>query len=127
MNHKITYMNSSGLLVVKTSGKMNADDFIAMAKDLLHHPQFLVNGNVIFDHTALEFNDVSIDDLQKIRAFHMANEERIGNGKSAMVVKAGLYSEWHKLWSQGEKIKTRNRVRVFESYNDAVNWITKLE
>ncbi len=122
MNYKIIYAD---LLVVKTSGKMNADDFIKMAKDLLQHSQCLPNGNVLFDHTALEFNAVPAGDLRKIRAFHMRNEERIGNGKSAIVVKIGLAKEWHKLWSQGEKIKTGNKVQVFEDYNEAVNWIAK--
>jgi hypothetical protein len=127
MTYKITYTDATDLLVVRTSGKMNADDFIAMAKDLLRHPQCVPNGNVIFDHTALEFNGMSLDDLQRIRAFHMNNEQRIGNGKSAIVVKVGLSKEWHKLWSQGEKIKTGNNVQVFENYNDAVNWTEKDE
>lgn len=127
MNYQISYMDSTKLLVVKTRGKMNADDFIAMAKDLLQHPQCLPDGNVIFNHTALEFNDVSVGDLQKIRAFHMSNEVRIGSGKSAIVVKIGLSKEWNKLWSQGEKIKTENKVQVFESCNEAINWISSVE
>jgi hypothetical protein len=126
MNYQISYMDSTKLLVVKTRGKMNADDFIEMAKDLLQHPQCLPDGNVIFDHIALEFNDVSVGDLQKIRTFHMSNEARIGSGKSAIVVKVGLSEEWNKLWSQGEKIKTGNRVQVFESYNEAINWIASV-
>jgi hypothetical protein len=125
MNYKITYTDSTDLLVVKTGGKMDANDFIAMAKDLLRHPHCLPNGNIIFDHTALEFNDVPVGDLQKIRAFHMSNEERIGSGKSAIVVKASLSKEWHKLWSRGQKIKTGNKVQVFENKNDAINWVKK--
>jgi hypothetical protein len=122
MKYKISYTD---LLIVKTEGKMNAVDFIAMAKDLLRHPQCVSNGNVIFDHTDLDFAGVSLGDLNKIRAFHMSNEQRIGSGKSAIVVKSGLSSEWHKLWSQGEKIKTGNKVQVFENFNDAVKWIEK--
>jgi hypothetical protein len=41
------------------------------------------------------------------------------------VVKIGLSQEWHKLWSKGEKIKTGNKVEVFESYDEAINWIIK--
>jgi len=123
MDYKIIYTDSTDLLVVTTDGRMNADDFIAMAKDLLRHPQCLRNGNVIFDHTALEFNDVPIDDLQKIRAFHVRNEVRIGNGKSAIIVKAGLSQEWHKLWSQGKKIETSNKVQIFENCDDVIQWI----
>jgi hypothetical protein len=122
MKYQITY---TGVLVVKTQGKMNAGDFIAMAKDLLQHPKCVPDGSVIFDHTSLDFSDVSVADLEGIRAFHTANEERIGSGKSAIVVKSGLSSEWHKLWSQGQKIKTGNKVRVFEEMDYAANWLGK--
>ncbi|MFC1620711.1 hypothetical protein ACFL2G_00250 [Candidatus Omnitrophota bacterium] len=122
MNYKINYTK---LLVVKTSGRMNAEDFIKMAEDLLRHPYFSQNCNVVFDHTALEFNKVSFDDLQKIRTFHKKNEEKIGNGKSAIVVNVGLSDGWHKLWSQGDKIKTGNITKVFENYDNAISWITK--
>jgi hypothetical protein len=109
--------------MVITGGRMNAEDFIAMAESLLQHPACLPNVNVIFDHTALEFDHVSIEDLQRIRAFHMSNEERIGSGKSAIVVKAGLSGEWIKLWIRGEKIKTKNKVRIFENCSDALSWL----
>ena len=123
MRYTISYTDFIDLLMVITEGKMNAGDFIAMAESLLRHPRCLPDVNVIFDHTALEFQNVPVEDLQKIRAFHVDNEERIGSGKSAIVVKAGSSGEWHKLWSQGEKIKTKNRVQIFENCSDAVNWL----
>ncbi len=123
MDYQISYLDPMGIIVVKTKGKMNADDFLAMARAMLQHPRHSKGGNVIFDHSALEFSGVPVSALQKIRAFHMDNEGETGNGKSAIIVKAGLSKEWHKLWSQGEKIKTGNKVMIFESYDDAVNWI----
>lgn len=127
MNYKITPMDLANFLLVNTSGVMNSGDFIAMAKDILNHPECLKDGNIIFDHSYLEFRDVSLDELQKIRQFHMDNEEKIGKGKTAIIVKSGLAKKWYKLWSQGERIKTENKVKVFENYNDAVNWIVEEE
>lgn len=123
MRYRITYTDVTDLLMVTTEGQMNARDFIAMAESLLRHPNCLTDVNVIFDHSALDFTRVSVDDLQKIRAFHMKNDERIGSGKSAIIVKTGLSGEWHKLWSQGEKIKAKNRVQVFEDCVDALEWL----
>jgi hypothetical protein len=123
MNYQITYDDAENFLVVTTAGKMNAVDFISMAKDLLKHPRCLPNCNVVFDHIALEFNHVPVGDLQKIREFHMHNEARIGSGKSAIIVKVGLSQDWNKLWSQGEKIKTGNRTRIFENLDAAICWL----
>lgn len=123
MNYKIIYKNPTGSLLVKTNDRMNANDYIRMAKDILKHPRFSPDNNVMFDHKDLDFNDVSLGDLQKIRSFHRKNEKRIGNGKSAILVKYGLSKKWHKLWSQGKKIKTGNNVWVFENRDDAIRWL----
>jgi len=123
MNYTIKCVEPGFDLVVETSGEMNAADFLIMAEDLLRHPRCLENGNVIFDHRALEFGHMALDELEKIRDFHRRHEERIGNGKSAIVVKPGFAYEWHKIWAQGKKIETGNKVCVFENYDDAVSWV----
>jgi len=123
MEHRITHMAKENFLVIKTSGRMNADDFITMAKDILQHPSFLTNGNALFDHTSLDFKGVPLRELDKIRAFHMGNERTIGGGRSAILVKTGLAEAWHNLWAQGKKIRTANKTRVFENKNDALDWL----
>ncbi len=104
---------------------MDSAGFIAMANDLLQYSQWLPDNNVIFDHTDLDFSNATVDDLRKIRSFHKKNEAKIGSGKSAIIVKPGLSEQWHKLWSQGKKLKTANQAQVFENYADAFNWISK--
>ena len=67
MRYKIYLNQSNSLLIAKTSGAMNADDFIAMAEDLLQHPCCVKDGNVLFDHTDLDFSSVDVCELNKIR------------------------------------------------------------
>ena len=123
MKYEINYLNSGDIYIVKTTGNMTGDDFVSMAEELLNHSEWQKNNNVLFDHQNLNFDNTSLEDIDKIRNFHKKNEDRIGNGKSAIVVKSGLLSEWNKLWSQGEKIKTGNIVKIFDDYNNAIHWI----
>lgn len=125
MDFKLDYLEDWDLMSVKTHGEMNAADYLAMAKELLHHPKSRTNGNVIFDHTQLDFSKVTLEVLEKIRAFHLKNEKKIGSGKSAFVIKPGFLEKWHKLWSQGNKIKAQNQVKVFESYAEALKWVVE--
>jgi hypothetical protein len=125
MTYVITYDASTRALVTKTAGRMNARDFIAMAEDILRHPRHVPHGKALFDHEDLDFAGVRVEDLQQIRAFHAGHESAIGNGKSAMLVRAGCLERWHQLWAQGTKIKTGNVVRVFEDRADAVRWLTE--
>ena len=109
--------------MVKTFGPMTGDGFARMSEELLAHPHFTVNGNVLFDHRDLNFQRVSINDIEAIRGFHTKNEARIGNGKSAMVVSPDDLETWNRLWSQGQKIDTESRVRLFQSIEDGINWL----
>ena len=51
------------------------------------------------------------------------NENKIGHGKSAIVVQS--QPKWDNLWNQGEKIKTENIVEIFDNFNNAINWINE--
>jgi hypothetical protein len=123
MKYKITYNPSQKIMTVKASGRMNGDDYISMAKDILKHPEFRADGNALFDHEDLDFSGVGTDDLERIRAFHRDNEKKIGSGKTAIVVKAGMAGKWYELWSQGEKINAGNKVRVFEDSEEGIEWL----
>ncbi len=107
-------------MLVETRGRMTGRDFVAMAGDILRHPR--KGGNAVFDHRELDFSGVPLADLEMIRAFHVNHETEIGGGKSAIVVGPGRGREWDALWSRGEKIKTSNRVRVFEDFEEAAGW-----
>ena len=123
MEYGITHLSANDLFIVTTDGIMNLHCFLEMAESLLNHPSWAPNKSVIFNHEDLDFSHVSFDDIQKIRAFHAENEDRIGGGKSAIVLKKGFLHAWNNLWSQGEKIQTANSVKIFERHEDAMNWI----
>lgn len=123
MRYNIKYLDSKNLIIVETSGDMTGNDFVIMAEEILSHSNYQPNKNVLFDHRELNFGNASIQDIEKIRNYHKENENKIGSGKSAIVVKPELLSEWNRFWEQGEKIKTNNIVKVFDSIDNATNWI----
>ncbi len=121
MTHKIKYLNFERSFIIKTNGSMTGEDFVAMAKDILNHPDHKPDSNILFDHRDLNFENVTIQDIEKIRSFHRENENKIGNGRSAIVVRSR--SEWNNIWDQGEKITTKNIVKIFDDLDNAFNWI----
>jgi hypothetical protein len=122
MKYSIVFSDEMGLVTVKTTGSMNAHDFIGMAEDILRYPNYAPGTDVFFDHEDLDLSDVMPEELEAIRAFHRDNESRIGGGRSAMLLRPGLSGKWHGLWSQGSKLKTANQARVFENRDEAVRW-----
>lgn len=123
MQHIVHYLDVNGLFVVKTSGTMDAQGFYKMADDLLKHSRWAKDRDVVFDHQDLDFSKVSFDDIEGIRDYHRKNEDRIGGGKSAIIVREGFLGTWERLWSQGEKIQSANIVKVFDRYDEAMDWM----
>jgi len=121
MKYAIEFLRATGGLLVTTNGKMSGRDFVAMAGDMLRYPGR--GRTVVFDHQKLDYNGAPLKDLEMIRDFHRAHEREIGGGKSAIVVKTGGAESWYRLWSQGEKIQTKNHVKVFEDFQEAVCWV----
>ncbi|MBN1383927.1 MAG: STAS/SEC14 domain-containing protein [Elusimicrobia bacterium] len=121
MKYEIEWINPERLFIVKTYGDMTGRDFIAMAEDILGKTDYKPNDNVLFDHRELNFENVTLREIEGIRDFHRENESKIGNGKSAIVVKS--LSGWNNIWDRGEKIKTGNVVKVFDDFDNALNWI----
>lgn len=124
MHYDINSVNAPDFLTVKTQGQMNSNDFIKMAEMLLKHPASKSGGNVLFDHTELEFEGVTPAELRAIRDYHRAHEAEIGGGRSAILLRDGEADAWHRLWSQGDKLQTANQVQVFENCDDAIAWIS---
>ena len=123
MNFKVTFDREDGFFIVYASGCMTADGYTAMAKTILNHPDWVPGRHGIFDHRELDFSATTLKDLEQIREFHRSHEKDIGDGKTAIVVKPGYTMEWEAMWLQGEKIKSTNVVRVFDSYPDAAIWL----
>ncbi|MDP8261751.1 MAG: hypothetical protein P9M13_00430 [Candidatus Ancaeobacter aquaticus] len=123
MDYNIEYCES--YFSVTTSGKMNANDFLSMARGIMRHPQWKLHADLLFDHRELAFCDVTLKDLEKIRAFHKEHDGVIGKGRSAILLDRGYKDAWDKLWSQGEKLSSQNTVMVFEDDHEALKWLTQ--
>ena len=125
MNYYIQYLESEDFFLVKTSGHMSADDFIQMAEGILSHSNWAAGKNVLFDHRDLNFENITLEIIEKIRRFHEANEKRIGAGRSAILLKAGSIDKWNIVWDEGDKIKSASIVQIFDDNGSAIKWINE--
>jgi hypothetical protein len=123
MFHNVSFIRSQKYFLATTSGMMSGDGFVALGSALLEHPDWLPGRNVVFDHRDLTFTEAKLSDLEMIRKFHRQYEKKIGNGRSAIVLKQGSTEAWQRVWEQGRKIQSSNIVKLFENLNLAIQWI----
>ncbi len=79
--------------------------------------------NVLFDHRNLNFGLTDISVFKRASSNHEQNDERIGDGKAAILMKSlsdfGRGRQFE-LVSEG---KVSAKLRIFRDEQEAVNWL----
>ncbi len=78
--------HASGFVRITTSGLFGAADHLRMIDDILSQPFWRPGTRTLFDHRALDFGSATYEMMRAATANHLANDDRIGNGRTAILV-----------------------------------------
>ena len=122
----IVELDASGDFVrVSTRDSFTVDGYRGMVDDILSRPFWRPGSDVLFDHRKLGFADVDFDVMRGTTEYHIEHDEKIGDGRAAIVVgnKLGFANA-----RQFEALlggKARARLRIFRELDAAVAWLTR--
>jgi hypothetical protein len=77
-----------GAAVVRTRGVFNVSDHGRMVADIVGRDEWRPGQPILFDHRELSFDGSGYDDMVRARENHIAHESRIGNARSAILMKS---------------------------------------
>jgi hypothetical protein len=77
-----------GYAVVTTSGAFDVSDHERMIEDITTRPGWRPGTDVLFDNRALDFSEADLRALYQAADNHRRNDERIGDGRSAILVRS---------------------------------------
>jgi hypothetical protein len=86
MRWTVEFPGSGDHAVVTTSGTFSVDDHRRMIEDIVSRPEWRPGTDVLFDHRDLIFGDADVRSMTEARGNHLEYEERIGNGKAAILM-----------------------------------------
>ena len=88
MNWSVEYIRDKNYIRIAAAGFFTAEGQLQMMKDIIARDYWQAGMNILCDFRNLEFDADSLDAIRKVSVNRQKLEARIGNGKSALVMKS---------------------------------------
>ncbi len=109
--------------LIRTDGEASDRDFDDLLTKIVDSPRWLAGTSLLVDHRKLMMNNLTSDDMKRIKDIGKKHGKKLGNGRCAFVVKDALGFGLARMYELigGEGIHLE--VKVFYSINEAVEWL----
>jgi hypothetical protein len=123
MKFKINFDHMPEYVFIQTQGEASDHDFDDLLTELVDSPKWVVGTRQLVDHRELIMNNLTSNDMQRIKDIVKKHGKKLGNGRCAFVVKDALGFGIARMYELigGERIHIE--VGVFYSFNEAVEWL----
>lgn len=123
MNWTVQKPAEKPFVKVVTEGDFNLTDFLKMIEDIISRDFWKPGTNVLFDHRNLEFGSTDISIIKEACKNHKKYDERIGGGKSALLMKSLADFGRGRQYELVTKGKISAKPYPFLDEAEAVNWL----
>ena len=123
MNFSIKYEEIGAVFLIETEGDFNFDEFRTLNEQLFAEKNWKPGTKCIFDHRKTNFHAISNEDLERVAKYHIKNNDKIGNGKTALVMKdLGNYGI-ARMYEGNTEYRVDTKFMAFTDINKAKEWI----
>lgn len=122
MEWTVTLDQTDGFVRVVTCGVFAVADHVRMIEDILERPFWHPGMHALFDHRALDFDGATLRTMREASANHLQNDERIGDGRAALVV-ADLRDFGNARQFELLSVEARAELGVFLDMEAAQAWL----
>jgi len=123
MRHEFSFDFHKPLVRVKASGIMTPASFNRQFRHLVDHPDWQPGTNILSDYTEIDGSRLTAEDVRGMAGSYRALADRIGPGRSAIVVSEALEFGLARMWVSWAEMKIPREVRVFTSMSEAEAWV----
>jgi hypothetical protein len=123
MKWTFEYVEDMGYIKIVSEGEFSAGEAVQLIEDLLSQPYWRKGIPVLVDNRKLDYSGGGTTAIKEASKFHIANDERIGNGKSALLMKSvtdfGLGRQYELLTDESVSAN----LHIFMDENQALRWL----
>jgi hypothetical protein len=127
MDWKTEYTKDVSFATVRTVGEFSIDDHARMIEDIVSSDFWKPGLDVLFDHRNLEFGFTTAAFWKKASENHERNDDRIGDGKAAILMKSVVDFGRGRQFEMITSDKVSAKLRVFMDEESAVSWLLEAE
>ena len=117
------YKKDKPFATVVTAGEFTLEDHARMIEDIVSRDFWKPGLDVLFDHRKLHFGFTTVEIMKRASANHERNDERIGDGKAAILMKSLVDFGRGRQFEMVASDKVSARLKIFMDEESAVNWL----
>jgi hypothetical protein len=123
MNWTVENIESLPYIKVVTGGDFTVGEQLKMIEDITSRDFWRPGMNVLFDHRKLDFGVTDINLIRKASDNHVKNNEKIGGGKAALLMKSLPDFARGRQFELLTESKVSAKLRIFKDEDEAVQWL----
>lgn len=125
MHWTIEFEREHQLVVIRTSGRFNLRDYVAMTGEILDKEYWRPGMATLFDHRALDFHDAGFETMSAVTRTHEGQDEQIGPGRCAIVMKDEADFGRGRMWENISQDRISIESRIFTDLGAARDWLAR--
>ena len=110
-------------VTVATRGEFTLHDHLRMIADVVSRDFWRPGTAVLFDHRALDFGETGLAAMRQASENHVANDERIGRGKAAVLMRTQADYGRGRQFEMLTEGRAEARVQIFLDEAEALRWL----
>lgn len=123
MKWTFEYIENKEYIKIVSEGIFSGEEAIRQIEELLVHPNWRKGMPILVDNRKVDYGVSGTNAMKKASEFHIENDERIGSGKAALLMKSvtdfGLGRQYELLTD--EEISAN--VHIFLDEKQALRWL----
>jgi hypothetical protein len=123
MNWIVETKKSRKYIRVVTEGVFNLEDHLEMIKDITSREFWRPGTDVLFDHRNLNFGKSDFDLMRGASENHSENDEKIGDGKAAILMKSLSDFARGRQFELLSESKVSAKLHIFTDESQAIEWL----
>jgi hypothetical protein len=127
MPFEISLLSGDPFVRTRTTGPLTREGFERFIEELVTNPGWRRGMNILSDYREAEAKPLSAEDIRAMSAYYASLQERLGPGKSALVVSDSLEYGIARMWISLTEMKVSRELRVFHSISEAERWLREAE
>ncbi|HEX5869780.1 MAG TPA: hypothetical protein VFY65_05185 [Longimicrobium sp.] len=109
--------------MVTTRGVFSPEGHRRMTEDIVSREAWRPGAAVLFDHRQLDFSDSDLAAMQRAGATHRDHDERIGDGKAAVLMSTPVNYGRGRQFQLLTEGKVGARLQIFLNEAEAIRWL----
>jgi hypothetical protein len=123
MEWTVEHKQAQDYVIVATRGEFALHDHVRMIEDIVSRGFWRPGTAVLFDHRSLDFGAVGFGGMRQAAANHVAQDDRIGSGKAALLMRTPAdYGRGRQFEMLTDGVVSAT-VQIFLDETEALRWL----